>query len=106
MENESDPNATIAEEHEENALREQEHQNVFASPWDGSDMMLIVEDHELHVHKWILSSQSPVFKAMFNGHFKEASQDKVTLKEKEFKSMIDFLKLLYPSSMFGEPKPP
>ena len=83
---------------------ETETESVFASPWDGSDMVLIVEDHELHVHKWILSSQSPVFKAMFNGHFKEASQDKVTLKEKEFKSMLEFLKLLYPSSMFGEPK--
>jgi hypothetical protein len=76
-------------------------ENVFASPLNGSDMVLVVEDRELHVHKWILTTQSPVFKAMLEGHFQEASQDKITLKEKEYKSMVQFLKLLYPSSMFG-----
>ena len=80
--------------------------NVFASPWNDSDMVLVVEDQELHVHKWILKSQSPVFKAMLDGHFQEASQDKITLKEKEYKSMVQFLKLLYPSSMFGGTKSP
>ena len=81
-------------------------ENVFASPLNGSDMVLVVEDRELHVHKWILTTQSPVFKAMFEGHFQEASQDKITLKEKEYKSMVQFLKLLYPSSMFGGTKSP
>jgi hypothetical protein len=80
--------------------------NVFASPWNDSDMVLVVQDQELHVHKWILKSQSPVFKAMFDGHFQEASQDKITLKEKYFQSMVRFLKVLYPSSMFGETKSP
>ena len=78
------------------------HDNVFLSPWNDSDMVLVVEDQELHVHKWILKSQSPVFQAMFDGDFQEAGQDKVTLKEKECKSMVQFFKLLYPSSMFGE----
>ena len=64
--------------------------------------MLIVEDEELHVHKWILTSQSPVFKAMFDGPFHEASQNEITLKEKDLQSMIQFLKLLYPSSIFLE----
>ena len=81
-------------------------QNVFALPWNDSDMVLVVEDQELHVHKWILKSQSPVFKAMFDGHFQEASQDKITLKEKEYKSMIKFLKALYPSSMFETAETP
>ncbi len=74
---------------------------LFASPWDDSDMVLVVEDQELHVHKWILKSQSPVFRAMFDGHFQEAGQDKITLNEKNFESMVQFLKVLYPSSMFG-----
>ena len=74
--------------------------NVFASQWNDSDMVLVVE--ELHVHKWILKSQSPVFKAMFEGHFQEASQDKITLQEKDFQSMVQFLMVLYPSSMFVE----
>ena len=80
--------------------------NVFASQWNDSDMVLVVEDQELHVHKWILKSQSPVFKAMFEGHFQEANQDKITLKEKKFESMVQFLKILYPSSMFEEAQTP
>ena len=76
--------------------------NVFASSWNDSDRVLVVEDQELHVHKWILKSQSPVFTAMFDGDFKEAGQDRITLKGKEYKSMVKFLKILYPSSMFGE----
>ena len=80
--------------------------NVFASPWNDSDMILVVEDQELHVHKWILITHSPVFKAMLEGHFQEASQDKITLKEKNYESMVEFLKILYPSSMFGEARQP
>ena len=81
-------------------------ENVFASPRYDSDIVLVVEDEKLHVHKWILTSQSPVFKAMFDGHFKEASQNEITLKEKKLQSMIQFLKLLYPSSMFLESNTP
>ena len=80
--------------------------NMFALPWEDSNMVLVVEDQELHVHKWILTSQSPVFKAMFGGHLKEASQNNITLKEKDLQSMIPFLRLLYPSSMFSESKTP
>ncbi len=69
-------------------------------------MVLVVEDQELHVHKSILTSQSPVFKAMFDGHFREASEHKITLKEKDSQSMVQFLKLLYPWSMFREADSP
>ena len=80
--------------------------NAFASPWNDSDMVLVVEDQELHVHKSILTLQSPVFKAMFDGYFQEANQNKITLPEKDSQSIIQFLKLLYPSSMFPESKAP
>ena len=80
--------------------------NVFASPWNDSDMVLVVEGQKLHVHKWILKSHSPVFKAMFDGHFQEARQNKVILEGKNLQSMVQFLKILYPSSMFAEPKKP
>ena len=79
---------------------------LFASPWNDSDIVLVVEDQELHVHKWILKSLSPVFKAMLEGHFQEASQDKITLKEKDFKSMVQFLEILYPPSMFEKARAP
>ena len=69
-------------------------------------MVLVVEDQELHVHKSILTLHSPVFKAMFDGHFREASEDKITLKEKNFQSMVQFIKVLYPSSKFRQAKSP
>ena len=81
-------------------------ENVFALPWEDSNMVLVVEDQELHVHKWILTSQSPVFKAMFDGHFKEASQNRIALKEKDLRSMIQFLRLLYPMFMFSDSSAP
>ena len=79
--------------------------NVFATPWDDSDLVLVVEDKELHVHRWILTIQSPVFKAMLDGHFKEASQNRVTLEE-NFESILKFLESLYPPSMLGEVSAP
>ena len=81
-------------------------ENVFASPWNDSDMVLVVEEQELHVHRLILTLLSPVFKAMLDGHFSEASEEKITLEGKNFKSMVLFLKVLYPPSMFEKCKPP
>ena len=82
----------------------QNDENVFASPWNDSDMVLVVEDQELHVHKSFLTVLSPVFKAMFKDHYKEASEDKVTLEGKDLKSMVLFLQVLYPPSMFETSK--
>ena len=80
--------------------------NVFASPWNDSDLVLVVEDRELHVHRLILTLLSPVFKAMLDGNFSEARKNKITLEGKELESMVLFLKLLYPSSMFEKSKAP
>ena len=76
--------------------------NVFASPWKESDVILVVQDTEFHVHRQILALQSPVFKTMFNGNFKEANQKKITLKGKDREDMLQFLKLLYPPSLIDE----
>ena len=76
--------------------------NVFSTPWKKSDVVLVVEDTEFHVHRSILTMQSPVFEAMLDGHFKEASQDKITLEGKTSEDMQQFLKLLYPLSMIDE----
>ena len=83
-----------------------EDKKVFASPWNNSDIVLVIEGKKLHVHRWILTSQSPVFQAMLEGHFQEASQHIIPLKEKKFKLMQKFLKILYPSCMFGEARVP
>ena len=79
---------------------------MFASPWNDSDMILVVQDQKLHVHRSILTLLSPVFKAMLDGNFREARKNKITLEGKELKSMVLFLKLLYPSSMFEKPNAP
>ena len=76
--------------------------NVFSTPWKKSDVVLVVEDTEFHVHRSILTMQSPVFEAMLDGHFKEASQDKIILEGKTPEDMQQFLKLLYPPSMIEE----
>ena len=76
--------------------------NVFSTPWKKSDVVLVVEDTEFHVHRSILTMNSPVFEAMLDGHFKEASQDKITLEGKTSEDMQQFLKLLYPPSMIEE----
>lgn len=77
--------------------------NVFASPWKKSDVVLLVEGQEFHVHRAILMMQSPVFEAMLDGHFREASQKVITLKEKTSEGMLQFLKLLYPVNMIKKP---
>ena len=74
----------------------------FTKPWNDSDIILVVQSWELHVHKSILSLQSPVFKAMFNGQFKEATAERVVLEGKNHKWVLQFLQLLYPPNMIKD----
>lgn len=76
-------------------------ENAFSSPWNNSDVVFVVEKQELHIHKAILILQSPVFKAML-----EASEEKIALEGKNLKSMVPFLQMLYPPSMFKKSKAP
>ena len=79
-------------------------ENIFAPGWGNSDLVLVVEDRELHVHRLILTMVSPVFKAMLEGNYREARQEKITLEGKSYESMELFLKLIYPRAMFKESK--
>ena len=67
----------------------------FSEPWEDSDMILMVEDEKVHVHRVILIVNSPVFKAMFKSEFKEATASKIPLPEKKANEVLDFLKQLY-----------
>jgi hypothetical protein len=78
--------------------------NIFSQPWNDSDVVLVVEGNEFHVHRSILSLQSPVFKAMFNGNFKDATEKKIELKDDKYEAMLLFLQLLYPPNMLDENK--
>ena len=58
-------------------------------------MILVVENEKFHVHRLILSMNSPVFKAMFKSQFKEATADEIPLPEKKASEVLNFLKQIY-----------
>ena len=78
------------------AVKKQE-TGQFKKPWQNSDVVLIVEDEELHVHSTILSLASPVFDKMLNGDFKEAQTKQVRLEGKSYQMVEHMLKLIYPN---------
>jgi len=67
----------------------------FSEPWDYSDLILVVEDEKFHVHRGILSMNSPVFKTMFKSRFKEATSNEIPLPEKKANEVLDFLRHIY-----------
>ena len=67
----------------------------FSEPWEDSDLILIVEDEKFHVHRLILSMNSPVFKAMFKSGFQEAKKNEIQLPGKRGNEVLDFLKQFY-----------
>ena len=67
----------------------------FSEPWEDSDLILKVENEKFHVHRLILSMNSPVFKAMFKSQFKEATSNEIPLPEKKADEVLDFLKYIY-----------
>ena len=75
----------------------------FSKPWQNSDVVLVVEEKELHVHLMILSLASPVFETMFNGSFKESQTKRVTLGGKSFDLIEQMLRVIYPGyGYFGK----
>lgn len=82
-------NVTVQEAQEEKI------KHCFSEPWEDSDVILVVEEEKFHVHRLILSMNSPVFKAMFKSAFKEASSNEIPLPEKKANEMLDFLMKIY-----------
>ena len=69
--------------------------HCFSEPWQDSDVILVVENDKFHVHRLILSMNSPVFKAMFKSQFKESTANEIPLPEKKADEVRDFLKKVY-----------
>ena len=69
--------------------------NPFSQPWEDSDLTLVEEGQRFHVHRLILTLNSPVFKAMLKSNFKEAKSGEITLPEKDALEVLDFVKQLY-----------
>lgn len=83
---------------DEESVQEAQEEKIthcFSEPWEDSDVILVVEDEKFHVHRLILSMNSPVFKAMFKSAFKEASSNEIPLPEKKANEMLDFLMKIY-----------
>ncbi|CAF1131973.1 unnamed protein product [Didymodactylos carnosus] len=77
--------------------------NESVSPYDyftktntTSDIILVVENAKFHCHRLLLSLISPVFTRMFDGHFKEHSNQEIVLNEKTAKSILELLTYIYP----------
>ena len=69
----------------------------FLEPWKLSDVVLVVEDQKLHVHRSILALWSPVFEKMFTAKFKEENNDEIPLPQKKATEIKQLLYMLYPS---------
>ena len=78
------------------ALERNEPQN-FSQPWKFSDVVLVVEDKKLHVHRAVLALCSPVFEKMFTSEFQEKGKNEISLPGKKAKEIIQLLQVVYPS---------
>jgi len=74
-------------------------ENIF--PYDElTNIILSVENVELHVHKETMSSHSPVFEAMLCGNFVESKNRRIELPGKKAADVILFLSFFYPLRKF------
>ena len=71
--------------------------NPFYENWESNtDVIMLVEDQKLFLHKWALSQHSPVFESMLNGNFKESIENEITLPNKKAVYVIEMLEFFYP----------
>ena len=69
------------------------------------DVKLICETKEFHCHKFLLISQSPVFKAMFQMESKEKEQNVVNIVDCAPEVVEEFVRYLYKGVMLSSAKP-
>ena len=69
----------------------------FSQPWKFSDVILVVDEQNFHVHRAILAFGSPVFERMFKSEFKEKWKNEIPLPDKKASEFEEFLLHIYPS---------
>lgn len=79
----------------QDAQEKEKVRHCFSEPWVDSDVILVVENEKFHVHRQILSLNSPVFEAMFKSQFKEATANEIPLPGKKPNEVLDFLLKVY-----------
>lgn len=70
----------------------------YSKPWELSDVILLVEGQQFHVHRAILAMSSPVFSRMFSGDFKEKNAGEIPLPGKKADEIREMLLAIYPTS--------
>ena len=81
----------------ESEKKTQEDSLDFSEPWQFSDVVLVVEEERLHVHRNILGMWSEVFTTMFTSEFKEKTAKEVSqrLRNQSIRTtMLFYLTLL------------
>ena len=61
-----------------------------------SDLVLLVEERKVYVHKAILAISSPVFETMMSSNFKEKNAKEIPLPGKKVEEIEDLLRAIYP----------
>ena len=82
----------------ESEKKTQEDSLDFSEPWQFSDVVLVVEEERLHVHRNILGMWSEVFTTMFTSEFKEKTAKEVSLTGKKSAEIKEMLLVIYPTS--------
>lgn len=62
-----------------------------------TDVILVVEDRNIHVNKAVLSQHSPIFDTMFKSNFTERTAKEIPLVEKKADDVVEFLGCFYPN---------
>ena len=70
----------------------------FLQPWKFSDVVLVVEEERLHVHRAVLAMWSPVFDKMFTSEFQEKDKNELPLPGKTSSEVKELLVMIYPSA--------
>ena len=69
----------------------------FTQPWKFSDVVLVVDDHRLHVHRAVLAVWSPVFEEMFTSEFQGKGEKEIPIHGRRANEIIELLQMIYPS---------
>ena len=64
----------------------------FSSPWQNSDLVLIIEDQKIHVNRLILQMTSPVL----SNFVTETDSNEVPLSRTTVSEFVDLLRVIYP----------